>query len=223
MYRFLFAFPVALFISYGLIVIMAWMVDLNTQDLKSDRQPLQFDIFTADNQESSRRKSRLLPDPPQLKPQPPQPPEIQPQLKTSSVNPTLESIPELKMDLAVSGIAISVPIPVSNQPDETPVPSVPQLAVNPGHNQQVMPLHRIEPVYPRKALQRKIEGYVVLSFDINESGRPENIKVEEEKPPRVFSHEAMKALKRWKYQPMVINGKAQVHTAQRVKLEFKIR
>ncbi len=220
MRRFLFAFPVALFISYGLVIIMAWMVDLNTQELKSERQPMQFTIVTTDNQEPSQRKSRLLPEPPPLKPQPPQPPEIKPQLNPP-ITPALIAIPELHLNPAVSGIAIS--IPVSGQPQATPTPSAAQLAVDPAQNQQVMPLHRIEPVYPPKALQRRIEGHVVLSFDINESGRPVNIKIEEESPPRVFNREAMKALKRWKYQPMMINGQTQMRTTQRVKLEFKIR
>ena len=33
----------------------------------------------------------------------------------------------------------------------------------------------VAPVYPKFALQRRIEGWVVLSFRINESGEPENV------------------------------------------------
>lgn len=38
-------------------------------------------------------------------------------------------------------------------------------------NQQVMPLHRVEPNYPAKALQRGVEGYVILRFTIDELGK----------------------------------------------------
>ncbi len=44
-------------------------------------------------------------------------------------------------------------------------------------NQQALPLYRVEPRYPSKAQKRKVEGYVVLRFTIDATGRPKDIEV----------------------------------------------
>jgi len=225
MSRFLLALPVALLLSYSLVGMMAWMVDLNNKDLRSNKPPLRFDVFVHERDQSSARKDRTLPDPPEKKPQPPKPEMAQPQLETAAA-PALEAMPQIKLDLSISSMNIAVPISVPNSENATlaAVPNAQKTGpVKIGQTQNVMPLHRIEPIYPRRALQRKIQGFVVLSFDIDPSGRPQNVKVKEANPARVFNREALKALKRWKYQPMMVNGEAKERIGQLVRLEFKIQ
>lgn len=41
-------------------------------------------------------------------------------------------------------------------------------------------------------------------------------------PKRVFDREAIRAIKRWKYRPKVVEGVAQLQTNQSVQLDFKI-
>ena len=41
-----------------------------------------------------------------------------------------------------------------------------------------MPLKQLPPAYPRRLLERGIEGCVMLSFTINKEGKTENAKVE---------------------------------------------
>jgi protein TonB len=221
MARLLLALPIALAISYGLISTMAWLVDLNTQPAREKKGPLQFDIFVTEQEQTSQKMRRILPEPPKPTPETPKPKQAEPQAVMTMATPTLESLPEVRIDLSVSGMSISVPSSTSN----TPLTSALQPAAAPkiGQNQQMMPLHRIEPVYPRKALQRKIEGYVVLSFDIDPKGKPVNIEILQAKPARVFNREAVKALSRWKYQPQIVDGIAQKNTGQKVRLEFKLR
>ncbi|MGX9419088.1 TonB family protein [Vibrio sp. RC27] len=226
MTRLLIAFPLALVVCYSLIGVMAWLVDLNSKPVEKQDEPLAFNIFAADKEQSSERRSRILPDKPEIKPQAPEP-EVAPQkvTPTSMATPTLENIPDVKMDFSVSGLSVTAPsLPVSEPvPTADPVASVPVTQpANIGQNQQIMPLHRAEPVYPSKAIQRRIEGYVIVSFDISESGRPINIKVVEEQPKRIFNREAIKALKRWKYQPKMVNGNPIAQHDQKVKLEFKL-
>lgn len=219
--RLLAALPLALAICYGLIAVMAWMVDLNSKPLKERSEPLQFNIFVTEQEQAGQRMSRILPAPPELTPQPVKPEQVQPRTQTAMAPPSLESLPELQMDLSVAGMEISVPSPKLSKPATSGTAAV-AAPVQVGQNQQVMPLQRIEPVYPRKALLRKIEGYVVLSFAIDRSGKPDNIKIVEAKPARVFNREALKALKSWRYQPQMVNGKARKRPGQRIKLEFKL-
>ncbi len=53
----------------------------------------------------------------------------------------------------------------------------------------------VEPKYPALAIKTGVEGYVVLSYDLNASGKPVEIEVVEEHPKRVFSKSAIRALK----------------------------
>ena len=61
-----------------------------------------------------------------------------------------------------------------------------------------MPLYRAQPTYPARMLKRRVEGYVVMSFTINEQGRPEDIEVVEAEPSKAFVRPAIQALRNWK-------------------------
>lgn len=84
------------------------------------------------------------------------------------------------------------------------------------------PIVRIEPRYPIQAARDGVEGWVRLSFDINETGGVENVKVIEAEPKRVFNREAQRALRKWKYKPKMENGKAIQQVGLTVELSFKL-
>ena len=85
-----------------------------------------------------------------------------------------------------------------------------------------MPLYRVEPRYPSRALRQGKEGYVVLKFTIDTQGRPIDITIMDAKPHRLFDKEAIRALRKWKYQPQVVNGTAMAQQGQTVRLEFRL-
>lgn len=222
MLRMLLALPVALLVSFSLMSVMAWMVDLDNRPDKATSEALHFDMFMLEQDQESERLTRKLPDPPVLKPEMPKIKPSQATIQQPMSNPSFESLPDINMDLAVTGMNIAVPSNNLNEINQSTI-KTPTSVVGIGESQQVMPLHRIEPVYPRRALQRKIQGYVVLTFDIDKRGQPTNIKIVDSKPSRIFNREATKALNNWKYQPKMINGQAYAQLGQRVKLEFKLR
>jgi len=69
-----------------------------------------------------------------------------------------------------------------------------------------LPIVRVEPVYPRRALTRGIEGYVLLEFTVSETGSVVDPKVVEAQPPGIFDRAAIQAALRFKYQPRVVDG-----------------
>lgn len=85
------------------------------------------------------------------------------------------------------------------------------MAVNSG------PSVRVEPIYPRKARLKNLEGFVSLSFDIDQDGNVVNINVLEANPKRVFEKSAIQALKKWQFPVKDGNKQSQVIT-----LEFKM-
>ena len=71
----------------------------------------------------------------------------------------------------------------------------------------IQPIIRINPQYPVEAQMKGIEGWVLLRFDVSESGSVSNIKVLNSKPPRIFDRAAVMAVVKWKYKPQMKNGK----------------
>ena len=72
----------------------------------------------------------------------------------------------------------------------------------------IIPIVRINPIYPRDAAMNGIEGWVTLEFTITETGTVKSPKVIDSKPPRIFNREAMRAILKWKFKPRVVDGVA---------------
>ena len=83
-----------------------------------------------------------------------------------------------------------------------------------------LPLVRIEPRYPPKALREGKEGWVKLRFTIAADGTTKDIEVLDAKPRRLFEAEARRALARWKYQPRIVDGRAVEQPGELVQLDF---
>jgi periplasmic protein TonB len=69
-----------------------------------------------------------------------------------------------------------------------------------------LPIVKVAPEYPRRALDRGIEGYVIVEFMVTKLGTVENAVVVKAEPPGYFERAAVKAAGRFKYKPKVING-----------------
>ena len=90
-------------------------------------------------------------------------------------------------------------------------------------DREVTPLVRIEPIYPTKARQQGIEGWVFLQFDVTSDGFTKNRKILDSKPPRIFDKEALLALRKWKYRPKIEDGKAVEQIGIQTILDFELK
>lgn len=59
------------------------------------------------------------------------------------------------------------------------------------------------PEYPRHARRRGLEGWVELSFVVDEAGVPRSISPRESEPAGIFDQAAKKALEQWRFDPSV--------------------
>lgn len=203
--RLILASPIALAVTLALFSLMAWMVDNGGKSIPKPTSTLSFTMVMAEQEQDVQRRQRSIPEQPQVPQVPTQAPARSDQtaaMDVSSLNPLVD----LNLSTAIEGVAVNAP-----QFGEFSV------------NQQVMPLHRVEPNYPAKALQRGVEGYVTLRFNIDELGKTRDIEVVDSNPKRYFEREAMLALRNWKYQPKIVDGKAVVQTGLTVRLEFKLQ
>ncbi|MYD46219.1 MAG: TonB family protein [Gammaproteobacteria bacterium] len=82
-----------------------------------------------------------------------------------------------------------------------------------GFNQDWQSLSKVEPEYPEQALLDNVEGYVIVRFEIAETGSVENVEVIEANPPKIFDQSALSAIKQFKYIPKYVDGQPTRTTA----------
>lgn len=85
-----------------------------------------------------------------------------------------------------------------------------------------LPIVKVAPQYPRRALKKGIEGYVTLEFTVTTLGTVINPIVIDSKPKNIFDRAAINAAKKFKYKPKVVDGKAQQVTGVRNIIRFEI-
>ncbi|MDD1781024.1 TonB family protein [Enterovibrio sp. ZSDZ35] len=228
MLRWLFALPLAVITVVALFFLMATMVGPTDLSNHSRSQSLAFNLVFSEPEMETARKDRTPPP----KPEPPKEPAamqaVSPQVSASASEPLEMDIPDISLDLpdisldlSVNGINISAP-QIADVPVAKPSPVAEVGPVEIAGNQSAVPISRVEAVYPPKALRRGIEGYVIMSFTIDATGRPIDIEVIETSHKRMFERSAIRALKKFRYQPKVVNGVAQAQPGQTFKYEFTL-
>lgn len=91
-----------------------------------------------------------------------------------------------------------------------------------GSDRGVAPLVRVPPEYPRRALERGIEGWVHVRFTITTAGTVKDLVVVDSEPKGVFDEAATKAVMRWRYNPPVQNGVAVERVGEQTLVRFKL-
>ena len=91
-----------------------------------------------------------------------------------------------------------------------------------GADRDVVPLVRVDPEYPPQAKQRRIEGFVDIEFTIGPAGTVQNPKVIAARPTSVFERSALRAVRRWRYNPKIEDGVAVERTGVKVRLRFEL-
>lgn len=143
----------------------------------------------------------------------------------------IETFPEVRIvEKPVIENPPAVPEPSEIDPGDNPV-TIPKVQVTPKLreggvrlNLNGMPVaqYLTTPKYPSRAIQRGIEGYVDVRFDISEIGVTYNISVTRANPEGVFEKSALAAVKRWRYQPKMEDGVGQPYEGMIHRIVFNM-
>jgi protein TonB len=87
---------------------------------------------------------------------------------------------------------------------------------------EAVPLVRVAPMYPERAAQRGIEGWVELGFTITVTGAVKDEFVIQAYPSSIFNRSAMKAVRKFKYKPKVVDGVTVDQPGQTIRLTFEL-
>ena len=149
------------------------------------------DLIRVQEEKIVQTKRRVRPK----KPPPPKDPPPPPILKVSNEekpqkNPMRIDLPKID----VSGAAGGGPFIGTWEPGD------------PAAEGEAIPIVRIDPQYPREALMDGTEGYVKFEVLIGTDGSVLDVKVTEAAPGRIFVRNAVRAVRRWKFKPRVVDG-----------------
>ena len=87
-----------------------------------------------------------------------------------------------------------------------------------------LPLVRVQPQYPRKAIEDNVTGYVVIELTVMENGwvDPTSIKILEAEPAGYFEEAVRSAASKFKYKPKMVRGKPQTVTGVKYRFNFEL-
>ncbi len=199
--RFITSIILGVVVTFGLFVFMAFLISQGSSPDDKEMEKIVVEINTTPPEGKTQQRNRVPPPPPPPPKQPPKPAQPEPEQQIADNGGFNFNMPSVDVGSTTGGL--SGPGALIRDGDATPIV-------------------RIEPKFPTKAARDGIEGWVQLSFEINEIGGVENVNVINSQPRRVFDREAKKALRKWKYKPKMVEGKAQRQTGLTVQLDFKL-
>lgn len=82
------------------------------------------------------------------------------------------------------------------------------------------PIERVEPKYPMHQQRAGREGWTALSYVVETDGSVSNIIVQKSSGYKDFDRSAVKAMKKWTYNPAMENGKAIQQCRNSVRINF---
>jgi len=184
--RLVFGITLGLAVTAGLFWTMQYLIETADRELNEGGSTNLVDFVRLKRDESIQRRQLKPKKPPPPDAPPPQPPT--PQL--DNLNPTAEKI-------AISAAPVETDIEMSGGFS---------LGVGEG---DYLPIVKVAPIYPQRALSRGIEGYCVVQYTVTKQGTTRDpFVIEDQCTSSLFHRASIQAALKFKYKPRVIDGQA---------------
>jgi len=197
--RLLVAFGFASVVTFGLFYLMQSLIGVEGEIDDSDKIKV-VDFVRVKRSEDVKKKEREPPKKEQIDDEPP-PPDFAMDQTT---------------DMSGGGIGIAAAVDTSMSLDTGGGFSMASA------DGDAVPMVRVPPQYPERAMQRGIEGRVLIEFTISKSGSVKDPKVVAYEPSKIFNKAALKAVLQWKYNPKIEDGKAVEQKGIRIAIPFRL-
>ena len=175
-------------VSFLLFIFMYMLIRPGDLDLNALKDRQMVDFIRIKKDDTLNERDRRLPDKPPPPKRPPPPELEQPELKKLPTPKLDINLPDIDMPIDTDGALVGGGQFISDG--------------------GLIPLVRISPRYPRKALLEGREGYVIVELLVDESGNVLSAKIREASPSSVFNAAAIQAVLKWKFKPRVSGGVA---------------
>lgn len=196
--RYAFSIVTGVIITLGLLFVMHLLIEYGESAVTKERVKHQLDFVRVKRNENLNTEDFTPEKPP---PPPEVPPDVPPQ-EVDNIDPNAPSI-------NIAPPAVSANTDIGG-------PSAMNVAEG-----DYLPIVRVAPVYPARALSRGLEGYVDLSFTVTSAGTVAD-PVVDFSTSSLFERAAIRAVLKFKYKPRVKDGVAIDVPNVKTRITFKI-
>ncbi len=184
--RMMVGFVFALAVTLSLFWLMQYLIATADRSLNDSGAGNLVDFVRVKRDESIERR--------QVKPKKPPPPEAPPEQppspKLDNLNPNAEKI-------AISAV-----------PVETDIEMTGGFSLGVGEG-DYLPIVKVAPIYPNRALTRGIEGFCVVQYTVTRQGTTKDpVVVESQCTSSLFHRASLNAAMKFKYKPRIMDGEA---------------
>jgi protein TonB len=184
--RLIIGIVLGLAVTAALFWTMQYLIETADRDLNEAAAGNLVDFVRLKRDESIQRRQLKPKKPPPPDAPPPQPPT--PQL--DNLNPNAEKI-------AISAAPVETDIEMSGGFS---------LGVGEG---DYLPIVKVAPIYPQRALSRGIEGYCVVQYVVTKQGTIRDpFVIEDQCTSSLFHRASIQAAMKFKYKPRILDGQA---------------
>lgn len=209
----------ALLITFGIFWLMQYMIGVDNKDGKVEKS---FEIADfvrikqrgTEVEHKQRAKHRK---PPKPKKQPKSPPKPSATRMPDSTKHSIPSqiniqIPNVKLPLSMGSGPVLGDVFIPKEAMGKGMKGglgFPSAADGSGFmdERELTPLVQIPPFYPHEAKMLGREGMVELEYTVTEKGLVKDIVIVHAKNRNLFGQAAMRAVSKWKYKPLIVDGK----------------
>ena len=196
--RYAFSVAVGVVVTISLLFIMNILIVTGKQALTKPRERAQLEFVRVKRNESLNVED-FTPE------KPPKPPETPPETPPQDID---------NIDPDAPSIAISAPTVTA----DTNIGGPGGMNIAEG---DYLPIVRVAPVYPARALSRGLEGYVDLAFTVTTAGTVKD-PVVIQSTSSLFERAAIRAVLKFKYKPRVVDGVPVDVPNVKTRITFKI-
>jgi len=173
-------------VTLSLFWLMQYLIETADRTLNDDGAGNLVDFVRVKRDEQIERRQLKPKKPPPPDTPPPQPPT--PQL--DNLNPSAEKI-------AISAV-----------PVETDIEMTGGFSLGVGEG-DYLPIVKVAPIYPNRALTRGVEGYCVVQYTVTRQGTTKDpIVIESQCTSSLFHNASLNAALKFKYKPRIMDGEA---------------
>ncbi|NNE61001.1 MAG: energy transducer TonB [Woeseia sp.] len=198
MARYIFAIVVGSAVTLGLLFIMQLLIASGQSAITEERVRHTLEFVRVKRNERV-NTADLTPE------KPPKPPEVPPEVPPQDMDSIDPNAP-----------TINVPPPTVAQNVDIGGPGGMNIAEG-----DYLPIVRVAPVYPSRALSRGIEGYVDLSFTVTTAGTVKD-PIVIQSTSSLFERAATQAVLKFKYKPRVVDGQPVEVPGVKTRITFRI-
>jgi protein TonB len=189
-----------LVVTAALFWTMQYLIETADRELNEGGSGNLVDFVRLKRDESIQRRQLKPKKPPPPDAPPPQPPT--PQL--DNLNPNAEKIA------------------ISAAPVETDIEMTGGFSLGVGEG-DYLPIVKVAPIYPQRALSRGVEGYCVVQYTVTKQGTIRDpFVIEDQCTSSLFHRASVQAALKFKYKPRVIDGQAVEVPGVQNKFTFEI-